>query len=188
MSLNGACLYDDTSWSLLRSIETFSSRRSYVMYYKDNLVAKHERTYRNHDIKININININHYLLTLQKKPGALKNLTALKSLTPEIKKIYHNFYTNNYNTKIKEFIDLLVIIKNNDLEKVKEIIKTLCFNKKDMATTDNIKKLIKRSKNDEYKIDKTDKIIKNSNTILSSLDESYGFVDDILNVSTIII
>ena len=43
------------------------------------------------------------------------------------------------------------------------------------MVTTENIKNLIERDKNDEYKFDKTDEIIKNSNTILNKLDEIYN-------------
>jgi transposase len=140
-------------------------------FYKNNLVAEHERSYRVHDTKININ----HYLLTLQKKPGALKNSTALKSLAPEIKNIYNDFYINDYNTKAKEFIELLKIIKENSLDEVLKAIEILSFNKKEMVTTENIMTLIQRNENDTYNIDKEDEIIKNSNTILNQLDTLYG-------------
>ena len=63
-------------------------------------------------------IDIRHYLHTLEKKPGALKNSLALKS-NPELKKLFDTYYKD----KPKTFIDLLR--KNKELS-TDEIIRNL--------------------------------------------------------------
>jgi transposase len=150
-------------------------------YYKENLIARHERSYKNHDCKLNIN----HYLTTLERKPGALKSSLALKTLAPEIQKIYNNFYNDNSIRKSKEFIELLKIIKVKGLEKVKEVIDELKKNKIAMVTTANIKNLVEQdnSKTIQNKYNfvlnnpsiKDSEIAKQSNELLESLDELYG-------------
>lgn len=56
-------------------------------------------------------INITHYLNTLIRKPGAIKNSLALKSI-PLLKTIYDN----HFNTNRKKFVEILVENKDKDL------------------------------------------------------------------------
>lgn len=69
------------------------------VYYQNNLVASHVRDYCKHQWIIDIE----HYLDTLRKKPGALDGSVALTS-NPFLKKLYLQFYT----TAPRDFIDLL--------------------------------------------------------------------------------
>ena len=161
-------------------------------YYKENLVARHERSYRNHDCKLNIN----HYLTTLERKPGALRNSLALKTSAPDIQKIYNNFYDNNSIRKNKEFIELLKIIKEKGLEPIKDVINKLKKNKIEMVTTSNIKNLIEQENsllNENKNVSmindtsiKESEIIKQSNKLLESLDALYGLDESKTKVGVI--
>lgn len=177
---------EQTSYSVPdHLVEKFVDARIYSeeikFYYKGNLIARHERSYRNHDCKLNIN----HYLTTLERKPGALKSSLALKTSAPEIKKIYNNFYNDNSIKKSKEFIELLKIIKEKGLESVKEVINELKKNKIEMVTTANIKNLIEQENTktieikDNLKLSKISikdsEIAKQSEVLLESLDALYG-------------
>jgi len=75
------------------------------VYYKNNLVTTHKRIKE----KKKTCLNINHYLDTFLKKPGALRNSAALKSV-PELKDIFDTYYKD----KPKTFIELLR--ENKDL------------------------------------------------------------------------
>lgn len=63
-------------------------------------VAEHERSYE----KNTWSVDINHYLTTLLKKPGALEGSTALKQMPQEMRRL---FYTN-FRDKGREFLLLL--------------------------------------------------------------------------------
>lgn len=70
-----------------------------VVMYKGKEVARHIRHYG----KGKAYVEIRHYLHTLMKKPGALRNSTALRSV-PELKSLFDTYYKE----KPKEFIQLL--------------------------------------------------------------------------------
>ncbi len=72
------------------------------IYYRGKLIAKHRRI---HD-KEQYSVDIRHYLKTLLRKPGALKNSVALDQV-PKLKEIYENYYTENPR-------DFLVILMDN--------------------------------------------------------------------------
>ena len=67
-----------------------------------------------------ISIDINHYLHTFAKKPGALRNSLALKSL-PQLKSIYDTYFSKYP----REFVELLQKNHDKSLEKVIEILET---------------------------------------------------------------
>lgn len=76
-----------------------------LMIYANNiLVCEHKKI----DGQNEISIDIRHYLKSLNKKPGALRNSLALKSI-PQLKTIYENYFTTNP----RRFIEL--IQKNNE-------------------------------------------------------------------------
>lgn len=68
-------------------------------YHNNKLVASHARDYGNHQWVIDIE----HYLHTFNKKPGALKGSVAL-ARSSYLKQLYQQFYLN----RPRDFIDLL--------------------------------------------------------------------------------
>jgi transposase len=78
-----------------------------IRVFADNTeVCRHRRAFGNGTMKIDIM----HYLNTFLKKPGALKNSVALKSV-PQLKAIFDKYYAQ----KPKDFIEIL--IENFDIE-----------------------------------------------------------------------
>lgn len=85
------------------------------VYYKQDKVATHIRdTGKNKTC-----IDISHYLDTFLRKPGALRNSTALKSV-PELKDIFDKYYKNNP----KSFIVKLNENKHLELKELIEVLK----------------------------------------------------------------
>jgi hypothetical protein len=80
-------------------------------YYNNEEVCRHERIFG----KDRLQINIYHYLETLKRKPGAIRNSAALKAI-PKLKAIFDTHYSD----KPKKFIELF--IENKELS-IKEII-----------------------------------------------------------------
>jgi transposase len=80
-------------------------------YANDHYLCTHEKI----DGSKEISIDIRHYLRTFERKPGALHNSFALKSM-PELKSIYDNYFKSNP----KKFIEIL---KENQDKTMKEII-----------------------------------------------------------------
>ncbi len=65
-----------------------------------------------------ISIDLTHYLNTFSKKPGALRNSLALKSL-PQLKSIYDAYFSKNP----KEFIEILQKNKENNMSDIINIL-----------------------------------------------------------------
>ena len=86
-------------------------------------------------------IEIDHYRQTFLKKPGALANSVALLQATPELKKIYTNYYIQ----REKDFIELLEIISANGLDKIIQAIDKLESISPKIVNTDKIKLLVQR-------------------------------------------
>lgn len=105
------------------------------IYYKDQKIAEHKRSYLAH----HWTVNINHFIHTLKKKPGALHSSVGRHQICPELQEIYHKYYNNNP----KDFIVLLELIKEKDLKTVLEAIKELAKIKKEIVNTDNIKNIV---------------------------------------------
>lgn len=105
------------------------------IYYKDNKVAEHKRSYQSHYWTVDIN----HFIHTLKKKPGALHSSVGRHQLSPELQEIYQEYYINNP----RDFIELLELIKEKNLKCVVEAIAELKKIKKELVTTDNIKNII---------------------------------------------
>ena len=75
-----------------------------VVYSNQNYVCEHKKI----DGYKLFSLDYNHYLNTLKRKPGAIKNSTILKN-HPELKAIYNEYYSDNP----RRFIE--VMIKNNE-------------------------------------------------------------------------
>jgi transposase/6-pyruvoyl-tetrahydropterin synthase len=98
-------------------------------------IADHHRLTGGHEWRIQLN----HYLNTLKKKPGALASSVALQQADKKIKNIYDTYYTN----KVKEFIELLHYLQENaNLKEVEQSIEELRSIHPSHVTTDKIKVL----------------------------------------------
>lgn len=88
--------------------------RSYVdkvkIYSNNQLVCTHKKV----DGVNEVSIDIRHYLNSLTKKPGALRNSLALKSL-PELKSIYDKHFIKNP----RKFVELLVMHTDKSIEEI---------------------------------------------------------------------
>src|SRR5699024_57581 len=107
------------------------------IFYKETKIAEHKRSYQSHDWTVDIN----HFIHTIKKKPGALHSSVGRHQLCPELQEIYHKYYINNP----KDFIVLLELIKEKDLKSVLEAIEELANMKKELVNTDNIKNIISK-------------------------------------------
>jgi len=83
------------------------------VYANNNLVCEHKKI----DGVNEISIDISHYLKSLTKKPGALRNSLALKSI-PRLKTIYDNYF----NTNPKGFVEILKSNEDKTLDELFEI------------------------------------------------------------------
>lgn len=99
-----------------------------IVLYKGKTVARHTRGLS----KGKTYIDIRHYLHTLMKKPGALRNSAALKSL-PDLKSIFDKYYID----KPKEFIELLRQNSHLDDKSLLEALQPM--NKTDSVTNETI-------------------------------------------------
>lgn len=90
------------------------------VYYKGDKVASHIRCLD----KKKTCIDIKHYLNTFLRKPGALKNSQALRSV-PKLKDIFDNYYKNNP----KFFIDILKTHQDLSIDEIVDLLRPT-FNK----------------------------------------------------------
>jgi len=78
------------------------------IYDAHNLVSKHERCYG----KFQWIISLDHYLMTLSRKPGALHGSVALTQAPEAVRKVYSSWFTKQPH----DFIDLLQFCRNNQV------------------------------------------------------------------------
>ncbi len=137
------------------------------VYYEGNLITSHIRSYKSSDWTIDIN----HYLSTFKKKPGALHNSTAMQSCSHRIKKIYYGYYTKDP----REFIDLIELIKSTTIEDVEKAIAELEILGQRHVTTDKIKNLVTQGNNplDNHTMDTNDEIVTSSLSLLNMLSQA---------------
>jgi hypothetical protein len=80
------------------------------VYASNELVARHKRLFGNGRMQIDIY----HYLNTLRKKPGAIRNSVALKSI-PRLKAIFDTYYSK----QPRKFIDLFLANKELPIDEI---------------------------------------------------------------------
>lgn len=108
-----------------------------IAYYREEEIAAHKRKFG----PFEWSIKIEHYRQTFLKKPGALANSLALMQAAPELKDIYTNYYIGSE----KDFIELLGVVADNGLDKVKGAIEKLVSINCLSINTDKIKLLVQR-------------------------------------------
>jgi DNA-binding transcriptional regulator YhcF (GntR family) len=90
---------------------TMKVYHDYIKIYSNHkFVCEHKKI----DGENEISIDLTHYLNTFSKKPGALRNSLALKSL-PQLKSIYDAYFSKNP----KEFIEILQRNKDNNISDI---------------------------------------------------------------------
>jgi transposase len=113
--------------------KVYSNRIEY--FHQESKIAQHLRLTGCHEWSLQLE----HYLETLKKKPGALANSVALRQAKEKIKNIYKIYYTK----KDKDFIELMQFIRDEaTLEEVENIIKELVLIHLSHVNTDKIKVL----------------------------------------------
>ncbi|MCD6152861.1 MAG: IS21 family transposase [Syntrophobacterales bacterium] len=134
------------------------------VYYNAELVCTHVRSYGAHTWSLDIN----HYLTTLFRKPGALKGSMVFSQLSCEIKNIYKEYFID----ESKDFIELLQYCKNNEInfetvekaiKKVKQITPTNISKDKILSVIDKEKEPVKKEK-------RNNEIYHHSQTMLKEL------------------
>jgi transposase len=106
----------DTLVGKMVNVKTFSDK--IIIYHDNSIAAVHERSFKRHSWTININ----HYLRTLHKKPGALHGSTALLQADTQTKYIYEHYYSRD----AKTFLHVLEIISEKGIEAVSDALRKL--------------------------------------------------------------
>jgi hypothetical protein len=114
-----------------------------VCYHENQKICKHERQYT----RGGWCINLDHYLYTLKRKPGALAGSQALASAPDKVKHICNEYFADTP----KDFVELLVFLQDHDygfdkatqaIDRLKQIsahdisldkIKALCMQKNEV-------------------------------------------------------
>jgi hypothetical protein len=101
------------------------------VYASNEMVAKHKRAFGNG----NMQIDIYHYLNTLRKKPGAVRNSVALKSI-PRLKAIFDTHYQH----QPKKFIECFLENKELPIDDIIALFERETANKGEIAALDVVK------------------------------------------------
>jgi hypothetical protein len=101
------------------------------VYANNEMVAGHKRLFGNG----NMQIDIYHYLNTLRKKPGAVRNSVALKSI-PRLKAIFDTYYV----AQPKKFIELFLENKELDIDEIIALFERETANKGEINALDVVK------------------------------------------------
>ena len=105
------------------------------IYYKENEIATHKRSYLNHDWIIDLH----HFYHTLKRKPGALHSSMGIQQISPRLYQIYNKYYINTP----KDFIALLELVKNKGLKQILTAIEKLSSIKQEIVNTENVKSIV---------------------------------------------
>jgi hypothetical protein len=127
-------LADKQSWISVDTVfysipEEYVGKRVIVKKYHDEIrvfydnteICRHRRKFGYKKEQVNIM----HYLNTFLKKPGALNNSIALKSV-PRLKALFDTYYSK----KPKEFIEILMDNKHLEIDEITKLIQAKTANK----------------------------------------------------------
>ena len=106
------------------------------VYHQNNKVALHKRSFEKHHWIIEIE----HYLSTFKRKPGALAGSVALAGSC-----YLKNLYRQYFNGQARNFIDLLVYCRENKVseEKLEETVRRLAAPGSGELTTEKLRALL---------------------------------------------
>jgi len=80
-----------------------------VMYYNNEHICSHTRSYGSHTWTLDIN----HYLTSFSRKPGALKGSLVLTQLSERVRRIYTSYFADDS----RGFIELLQYMRDKDVD-----------------------------------------------------------------------
>ncbi len=105
-------------------------------YYENQKIGEYERQYSRHGWYINLD----HYLYTLNRKPGALAGSQALASAPEQVKHIFEKYFMHCS----KDFVELLIFLRDHNFSfnKVNQAIETLKRTCPDDISLDKIQAL----------------------------------------------
>jgi hypothetical protein len=101
------------------------------IYAGNEQVARHKRLFGNGKMQVDIY----HYLNTLRKKPGAVRNSVALKSI-PRLKAIFDTYYSR----QPKKFIDLFLENRELSVDSIIDLFERETANKGEIIALDVVK------------------------------------------------
>ena len=120
-----------------------------IEIYRDSeIIAEHRRYYESGSY----HLDINHYLRTLKRKPGALPQSTALLQADTQIKSIYEKYYSNDART----FLEVLEVINIIGTEPVMEALEELMRISPLDLSADKVKAVCSRKENKDNFITRT--------------------------------
>ena len=135
-----------------------------IVYHDGKAVARHTRSFRPHDWQIDIY----HYLRTLKRKPGALRQSMALLQSDALVKKIYDDYYSS----EPKTFLEVLEIIYEKGAGTVLEGLRRLAAVSPMDLSADKVRVVCDKIKDEKQKIRPgTDRLSEKSKSTLSQYD-----------------
>jgi len=138
-------------------------------YYNTQRLGTHPRSYGAHTWTLNIN----HYLTTLFRKPGALKSSVAFDQSDEKIKQIYQEYFTDDN----RGFIELLQYCKNKNtgIETLEKAIQKLKQISGANISKDTVIAVMEKSESPEIKQNTNDEIHQYSQALLNELTTIYN-------------
>ena len=145
-----------------------------IIFYEENKLAEHTK-------KLGFgkwSLDINHYLKTLKRKPGALTHSLALQQAHSRIIKLYEEYFTTNK----RDFVELLLFMKEYDvsIDKIESAIERMLLINPTDISSDKIKFLcMNNDSNTEINDNRQDETYKNSREILELYGQLLSTKDD---------
>uniref|UniRef100_UPI0037D9D6FA Mu transposase domain-containing protein n=1 Tax=Staphylococcus epidermidis TaxID=1282 RepID=UPI0037D9D6FA len=122
-------------------------------------------------------MHINHFLKTFQRKKGAIAQSECLRQAPTQIKNIYYQHYIG----KEKEFLELLLYVKENDnLNQVLEAIKDLENIRLDYVSTERILFICEQSLPTESATTRRDDTINQSESNMIAYTKMFGQLKEV--------
>ena len=123
--------YSVPDYMVGRSVLVRKYAREIKIYINEKLLAIHKRK----DGPNEYSIDITHYLDSLARKPGAIRNSLALKS-HPDLKAIFDKYFTSDP----KKFISLIEDNKDKDMDQLLGLLKSYANSKDEIDVIDIVK------------------------------------------------
>ena len=101
------------------------------VYYENAEVCRHKRAFGNGKLQVNIY----HYLDTLHRKPGALKNSAALRQI-PKLKAMFDAHYAD----RPRQFIEIMMDNRHMAIEELVTLLESKTYAYKKVAALDIVK------------------------------------------------
>lgn len=142
------------------------------LFIEGELVAEHPRHWGLHQWEMNIY----HYLKTFQKKKGAIAQSQSFKQAPTQIKKLYNNHYIG----KEKEFIELLLYIKEkNNLERVMQAVKQLNSIRFGYVNTERILFICEQTNSEKISVHNRDETMNQSESNMRAYANMFNQIDE---------